>query len=101
MCGHVAARGNPFCNAYILRLPLFGCETLVQISLQHLPTMQAGGASGEAPLSGPNKMLSGLFAKAHTQATGLLAKVSRVNRSDSDHPTEAAILAVDIVLCAV
>lgn len=37
--------------------------------------MQAGGASGEAPLSGPNQMLSGLFAKAHTQATGLLAKV--------------------------
>ena len=54
-------------------------KTLVQISLQHLPTMQAGGSSGEAPLSGPNKMLSGLFAKAHTQATGLLAKVSRVS----------------------
>lgn len=48
---------------------------LMQVSLQHLPTMQAGGASGEAPLSGPNKMLSGLLAKATTQATGLLAKV--------------------------
>lgn len=45
-----------------------------QVSLQHLPTMQEGGPSGDAPRSG-QKMLSGLFAKAHTQATGLLAKV--------------------------
>lgn len=56
----------------------FDDTALLQISLQHLPTMQAGGSSGEAPLSGPNKMLSGLFAKAHTQATGLLAKVGHV-----------------------
>lgn len=46
----------------------------LQVSLQHLPTMQSTGASGEAPRSGP-QMLSGLFAKAQTQATGLLAKV--------------------------
>lgn len=65
--------------------------TLLQISLQHIPTMQAGGASGEAPLSGPNKMLSGLFAKAHTQATGLLAKVSRVSQLDSHMSCRVAV----------
>ena len=48
---------------------------MLQISLQHLPTMQAGAASGEAPRAGRNQMLSGLFAAAQTQATGLLAKV--------------------------
>eukprot|EP00752_Nemacystus_decipiens_P008016 g7163.t1 len=63
-----------------------------QISLQHLPTIQAGGASGEAPLSGPNKMLSGLFAKAHTQATGLLAKAAAtagqlLSRANNTHVT--------------
>eukprot|EP00903_Cladosiphon_okamuranus_P008567 g8220.t1 len=63
-----------------------------QISLQHLPTMQAGGASGEAPLSGPNKMLSGLFAKAHTQATGLLSKAAAtagqlLSRANNTHVT--------------
>lgn len=61
----------PDCRRIIFALSL----VLLQISLQHLPTMQAGGGSDEAPVSGPNKMLSGLFAKAHTQATGLLAKV--------------------------
>lgn len=92
-CDHDAARGEvslsslkpSWTNEILFEHPtcwskyLFRRETLVQISLQHLPTMQAGGASGEAPLSGPNKMLSGLFAKAHTQATGLLAKVSRLS----------------------
>lgn len=33
-------------------------------------------------------MLSGLFAKAHTQATGLLAKVSRVSETIIQYPTE-------------
>lgn len=46
-----------------------------QISLQHLPTMQAEAASGASPRTGRNQMLSGLFAAAQTQATGLLAKV--------------------------
>ncbi|CAN0422941.1 unnamed protein product [Ectocarpus sp. 12 AP-2014] len=63
-----------------------------QISLQHLPTMQAGGGSAEAPLSGPNKMLSGLFAKAQTQATGLLAKAAAtagqlLSRANNAHVT--------------
>ncbi|CAN0544556.1 unnamed protein product, partial [Ectocarpus sp. 12 AP-2014] len=63
-----------------------------QISLQHLPTLQAGGGSAEAPLSGPNKMLSGLFAKAQTQATGLLAKAAAtagqlLSRANNAHVT--------------
>ncbi|CAM9193347.1 unnamed protein product [Choristocarpus tenellus] len=47
-----------------------------QVSLQHLPMMQAGDAQGDPPRSGPNKMLQGLLAKAHTQATGLLSKAA-------------------------
>lgn len=48
----------------------------MQVSLQHLP-MQAAAASGEDPSAGTNQMFSGLFAKAQTKATGLLAKVRR------------------------
>ncbi|CAM9315596.1 unnamed protein product [Discosporangium mesarthrocarpum] len=47
-----------------------------QVSLQHLPTVQVGGVSGEAPRSGPNKIFQGLLAKATTKATGLLAKAA-------------------------
>lgn len=56
--------------------PVFAVPVLSQVSLQHLPTMQSTGTSGEAPRSGP-KMLSGFLAKAQTQATGLLSMVCR------------------------
>ncbi|CAM9320577.1 unnamed protein product [Sphacelaria rigidula] len=62
-----------------------------QVSLQHLPTMQAGGTSGDSPRSGP-KMLSGLLAKAQNQATGLLAKAAAtagqlLSRAKNTHAT--------------